>query len=103
MKKEIENAINVLKEAVTEQPEGPRHIVVLDRGWIFVGDLSQDPVNQMYALSNCVNIRKWSKLGFGGLSKSAKESGATLDNCADIHFHPRAMVFCVPINGDWDE
>lgn len=103
MKKEIKNAIEVLQKATANCAQGDRHIVVLDRGWIFAGDMSLDKETNVYTLSNCVNIRKWETGGFGGLTLSAKVSKATLNECSLIRFHASAMIFCVPIDGDWDE
>ena len=100
MKEEVRNAIDVLTAATANCVEGDRHLVVLDKGFIFAGNLSKK--DDVYTLTNCFNVRKWSTGGFGGLSKSANESGATLDPSAPIRFEPRAMVFCVPISGDWD-
>ena len=79
-----------------------RCIVVLDKGFIFVGDLSHDTESGMYTLTSVKNVRKWAKGGFGGLTKSAKESGAVLDVCEPIKFHGKAMVFAAPVGGDWD-
>ena len=101
MKKEVADAINVLKEATANCAAGDRHIVVLDRGWIFAGSMSFDKDTKVYTVTNCTNIRKWSKGGFGLLSKDAKESEAVLDDCATIRFGATAMIFCVPISDDW--
>ena len=60
-------SINEIKAALEEYQdvEGDRCIVVLDRGWIFVGNLSVDETNTC-TLRNVHNIRKWSSGGFGG-------------------------------------
>ena len=102
MDHKIKEALKVLQKATANFADGDRHIVVLDRGWIFVGNILQDE-NGVYTVVNCKNIRKWSSGGFGGLSKSAKLSGAVLDDCDPIRFNARTMVFCVPIGDDWDE
>jgi hypothetical protein len=98
---DVKEAIETLTRATADCSKGDKHIVVLDRGWIFAGDLSQDDAG-IYTLTNAVNIRKWSQGGFGALSKSAKEAGATLDGCAPIRFHRSALIFAVPISGGWD-
>jgi hypothetical protein len=100
---DVKEALHVIEKSLDECKivHGKRHIVVLDRGWSFVGDLAQEDAG-MYILSNAKNIRKWSTGGFGGLSKGAAMSGATLDNCAPIKFSSSAMLFCVPVRGDWE-
>ncbi len=99
MKKEITEAMETIKKFAANCKEGDRHIVVLDRGWIFIGDLSQDEKG-VYTLSNAHNIRKWSKEGFGGLTLGMKNSGATIDKCAAMRF--KDMIFAVPVSKDWE-
>lgn len=82
-------------------PSGNRHLVVLDRGWIFVGDLEDRPEGG-YLLTKAKNIRRWEQGGFGALSKSAKAAKAHLDDCAPIWFTSSACIFRVPVGGDWD-
>lgn len=85
-----------------EKTKGDRHLVVLDRGWIFVGNLIKNE-GEPYILTNAKNVRKWEIGGFGALSQSAKKAKAVLDNCADIYFSESAKIFCVPISENWDE
>ena len=103
MNHEVKEAIKVLEAATANCAQGDRHIAVLDRGWIFAGDMSLDTDTGVYTMTNCVNIRKWTKGGFGALSRSVVDSGAISDKCATIKFHARSMILCVPIGGDWDE
>jgi hypothetical protein len=102
MKEEVKQAIKVLEQATANCATGDRHIVVLDRGWIFAGNLSKDE-HHVYTLTDAVNVRKWDSGGFGALSKSATAAGATLDKCATLRFHETAMMFAVPISSDWHE
>jgi len=95
----VDEAIRVIKENLCRGEANGRHIVVLHRGWIFVGDLTK--LDNGYMLTNCANIRKWSSGGFGGLTKSKVDSGAVVDPCCPIKFHDEAMIMCVPVSGDW--
>lgn len=101
MSNKIEEAISVLKKATASCAEGTEAIVVLDRGWIFAGSLSYCPDTDVYTLIDCVNVRKWSQGGFGLLSKSAKDAGATLDKCEPIKFKSSALIFSTPIESGW--
>lgn len=82
-------------------PCGNRHLVVLDRGWIFAGDLANHSEGG-YILTNAKNVRRWEEGGFGALSRSAKAAKAHLDDCAPIRFSANACIFKTPIGGDWD-
>ncbi len=101
-KMDVKKAIETLTKATATCAAGDRHIVVLDRGWIFAGDLSKDEHN-VYTLSNAVNVQRWEKGGFGALSKSATKAGATLSECEPLRFAASAMIFVVPISEDWHE
>jgi hypothetical protein len=79
-----------------------RCIVVLDRGWIFVGNLKEINGGDSYELTEAANIRKWQTGGFGGLSRGAKSSQAVIDVCEPIIFSGKAMIFAVPISESWD-
>ena len=102
MKKEIKEAIATLTSLAATCKEGDRHLVVLDRGWIFCGNLTRtdDGVN---TLTDCVNVRKWSSGGFGGLTTDPKGSGAVCDSCAPIRFRDSAMILAVPVPENWNE
>jgi hypothetical protein len=92
--------VEKVRELVCEEPCGDRAIVVADRGWIFAGRIADD--GQTLTLTDCVNVRSWKSGGFGGLTQSAKASGAVLDKCATVRLPKSAVIFAVPIGGDWD-
>ena len=100
MRDDVKKAIEVIEKATANCAKGDRHLIVLDRGWIFAGDMSLK--DDVYTVTNCQNIRKWGKGGFGALSRSAALSGATLDACESIRFKASALIFAVPIAEDWD-
>ncbi|MCP4570350.1 MAG: hypothetical protein GY841_22440 [FCB group bacterium] len=99
---DIKKAIETLQAATANCTTGDRHLVVLDRGWVFAGNLSQDE-HGVFTINNCKNVRKWSSGGFGGLALSAKNSGAVLDDCAPVKFEASARIFVSPISESWDE
>ena len=76
-------------------PKGTRRIVVLDRGWIFAGNISDDGKR----LTDVVNVRRWKRNGFGGLCKDPATSGAELDPCEDLVLS--SWIFCVEVPDGW--
>ena len=78
--------------------QGDRHIVVLDRGWIMVGNLKQLD-DETWLISNAANLRKWSSGGFGLATKDPIGAGVVLDPCGDIRF--REAIFTVPVGEGW--
>ena len=97
-------ALKVLAQTLDEcelKCEGS-HLVVLDKGWIFHGNLTPpEKKTGDYRLTSCVNVRKWSKNGFGGLTRGAIFSGATLDECNPISFKLKSIIFIVPTDEQW--
>lgn len=102
VKKEIKAAIDTLKAMAANCKEGDRHICVLDRGWIFCGNLTrtEDGIN---TLTNVVNVRKWARGGFGLASTDPKAAGVEVDDCATIRFRDSALMFAVPVSENWNE
>jgi len=76
---------------------GTRKIMVLDRGWIFVGNVTTE--NGKTTIGRCKNIRYWKSGGFGGLTKSS--AAAVLDDCADIIIDEGSEILAVPVGEDW--
>jgi len=83
-----------------ERAAGNLSIVVLHRGWVFIGVLDCDD-DGIYHLTNCENVRKWSSGGFGGLTRGGTTSGAVLDRCESISFDAAAMILCGRLPEGW--
>lgn len=75
-------------------------IVVLQRGWVFVGRWSQD--GEMCALDDASVIRVWgTKKGLGEL-RSGPTSTTVLDSAGRIDFHILTMVLSLNCEeGKW--
>lgn len=96
----LEEALQVIQDTINERPQGDRYIVVLDRGWIFAGNV--EPCDDgTYLITNAYNVRKWETGGYGALSISASGANAKLDKCAPIKF--KEAIFMTPISEDWHE
>lgn len=87
----------IRKDSIPQAQEksGPLSLVVLHRGWIFVGRFDGETI------SECHNVRHFSKVGFGGLSQGAKHAQAKLDKCRDVRVDPAALMFTVPLAEGW--
>ena len=94
--------VEAVRDLVCDTPQGDRRIVVLDKGFIFIGNLSPMSDSNTYTLTHCQNVRKWGRNGFGGLCRGASFAQATLDDAKPIKFHRSAMVLTVPISDEWE-
>lgn len=82
------------------QPNGNRAVVVVDRGWIWAGDVTEED-GRIY-LDRAVWVFRWESVGFDGVLANPKSSKVTIKpvpNRVDI---PKAVeVFRVPVAEDW--
>ena len=82
--------------APTAKPSGNRAVVVVDRGWIFAGDLSRE--DGRIRLSRALHVFKWESIGFAKMIETAM---ADLRHIADVEIPEGAEIFCVPVPSDW--
>ena len=84
---------------IANRPTGTRAVVVVDRGWIFAGDVTRE--NGRIKLANALHVFKWESVGFAGMIADPKKAQADLRPIADVDIPAGAEVFCVPVADDW--
>ena len=84
-------------DQVKTQPSGTRAVVVVDRGWIFAGDVARE--NGRIKLTNALHVFKWESVGFAGMLENTKK--ADLRPIADVDVPEDAEIFCVPVSENW--
>ena len=87
----------VRADSVQIKPVGNRAIVVVDRGWIFAGDVTRE--NGRIKLSRALHVFKWVDVGFDGIVTNTKK--ADLRPIADVDIPESAEIFCVPVEPSW--
>lgn len=88
-------------EYVEKKPTtGKRCVVVVDRGWIFAGDVSRE--NGRIYLSRAVHVFRWESIGFDGMIANPTSSKVTLKQLAnDVEIPEDSEIFCVPVGDSW--
>lgn len=81
------------------RPTGTRAVVVVDRGWIFAGDVTRE--NGRIHLANAVHVFRWENVGFAGIIADHKAGNADLRPIADVDIPAGAEVFSVPVPDTW--
>lgn len=81
----------------SSQQKGSRAVVVVDRGWIFAGDVTRE--NGRIRISRAVWVFRWEKVGFAGVISDPK--GHDIRPIADIDMPEGAEVFSVPVHESW--
>ena len=102
MQDQIElNGINYIRaDSVQPIPTGTRAVVVVDRGWIFAGDVVRE--NGRIRLSRAVWVFRWEMVGFDGVIANPKSSKVTIKPMPQgIDIPDGAEIFNVPVADDW--
>jgi hypothetical protein len=71
--------------------ESGKHIVILQRGWVVVGDLTQS--GPTVTIENASVIRSWGTTkGIGQLALDGPQSSTKLDPCGTVKTHELAII-----------
>ncbi len=91
--------IDGVEYAPVNKTNGTRAVVVVDRGWIFAGDVTRK--DGRIRLSRALHVFKWESVGFSGMIDSPKKAKADLRPVADVDMPEGAEIFCVPVSNEW--
>ena len=81
----------------TAKPNGNRAVIVVDRGWLFAGDITRE--NGRIRISRAVWVFRWESCGFAKVIEDP--SNADIRPMADVDMPEGAEIFCVPVNDQW--
>lgn len=95
----IEIAITQKPTAPTTQIEQPsgQHIVVLDRGFVYVGEITVD--DEWMKIKNARNIRVWGTTNGLGELRTGPTKDTKLDVCGEVLAPRRALISLIPCSG----
>jgi hypothetical protein len=91
---------NVTIDGVEYAPvkhEGNRAVIVVDRGWIFAGDVERKD-GRIY-LTRAVWVFKWESCGFAAVITDP--SKADIRPIDDVELPEVSEIFCIPVNESW--
>ena len=95
------NSIDYIRaDQVQQTPTGNRAVVVIDRGWIFAGDVIRE--NGRIKLTRAVHVFRWESIGFDGVIANPKSAKVTLKPMPNgVNIPEGAEVFSVPVESGW--
>lgn len=77
-----------------------RAVIVVDRGWIFAGDVTRE-ANRI-KLTNAVWVFSWEQIGFDGVIANPKNPLVKIKPMPNgVDIPSGAEVFCVPVADGW--
>lgn len=89
--------IDGIDYAPIRRQAGSRAVVVVDKGWIFAGDI-EDKDGRIY-LSNAVWVFSWTSIGFSRVIKNPEN--ADIRPIADLNIPAASEIFRVPVADNW--
>lgn len=96
----IDDVTYVREDAVQKVITGTRAVVVVDRGWIFAGDVTRE--DGRIKLTRAVWVFKWELIGFDGVIANPKNKSVTIKPMPNgVDLPTGAEIFCVPVADDW--
>lgn len=94
----INNCSYVREDAPRAKP-GKRAVVVVDRGWVFVGDV--EDIDGRIRLTRAIHIKRWESIGFDGMVAQPNSSKVHLKKVPDVDMPKDAELFRIPVGDDW--
>lgn len=80
------------------ESNGKRAVVVVDRGWIFAGDVTE--TGDRITLTNAVWVFSWSGIGFNGVLENPEK--ATIKKMShDVEIPKASEIFRIPVRDGW--
>lgn len=95
----IDDVEYVRSDLRTPPVSGTRAVIVVDRGWIFAGDVTRE--NSRIKLSRAIHVFRWDSIGFDGMIANPKSNKVTLKPLADVDMPESAEIFAIPVADDW--
>jgi len=87
-------------EPVKNRPAGTRAVVVVDRGWIFAGDVTRE--NGRIRLDRAVWLFRWESVGFDGVIADPKSENVDIRPMPNgVDLPEGAEIFLVPVDDSW--
>jgi hypothetical protein len=93
------NGVDYVPADQALKPNGNRAVVVVDRGWIFAGDVTRE--NGRIKLARAVWVFRWSGCGFAAVIEDPKKAKADIRRISDVEIPEGAEIFCVPVVESW--
>jgi len=85
---------------------GTRAVVVIDRGWIFAGDVEVNHHSTSHSgsiiLTNVVHVQSWSSVGFDGMISNPVSKNVNIKRMEEpVEVPNHSIIFQVPVKQNW--
>ncbi|MDF1699852.1 MAG: hypothetical protein P1V36_01650 [Planctomycetota bacterium] len=98
---EVNGVTYVPKGSRAPAPTGSRYVIVLDRGWVFAGDIVEEESGRVKVV-NVIHVRRWSSVGFDGMVADPGSGHVTLKKVTTPLSYPEgAELFRISVSDGW--
>lgn len=85
---------------VAVNPPSTRAVIVVDRGWIFAGDVTRK--NGRILLDRAVHVFGWKSIGFTRMLAEWNTPNVDLRPCpTQVDIPESAEIYCCPVDAAW--
>ena len=94
----------VLKDSLSSSttPSGNREVVVIDRGWIFAGDVERCKLTGDLTIYNAIHVFRWESIGYTGVLENPTSKNVTLKTCPyPVKVPAGSVIFTNPVSDNW--
>lgn len=96
----IEGVEFVRKDSTALPPNGNRAVIVVDRGWVWAGDVTVE--GGYIKLSRAVWVFRWEALGFDGMIANPKDERVQLKPVSlPVEIPVDSEIFKVKVDSQW--
>jgi len=89
--------VKYVREDQVDVKPTTKQIVVLQRGWVVIGDISKTA--EEVTIKNCSVIRIWgTSNGLGEIAENGATAKTKLDKCPNMTVHPLSVVLYMNVN-----
>ena len=83
-------------------PAGSREVVVIDRGWIFAGDVERSPESGDLTIYNAIHVFRWESIGYTGVLENPTSDKVFLKTCKyPVKVPAGSVIFTNPVDDNW--
>lgn len=98
---QINSVEYVRADAMPAPATGTRVVLVVDRGYIYAGDLSQTS-DGYWRLDRAVHVRRWEAIGWDGLLADPKSTRVTIKPLAmPVEVPQNSVISRHPVPDNW--
>ena len=82
------------------KPNGKRAVVVVDRGWVYAGDVTEE--NGRIYLDRAVWVFRWREVGFDGLIAAPEDERCEIRELSNrVDMPAGSEIFRIPVGDSW--